>query len=92
MPRRDLHAATIISGVEEVMFALAGINNNQLNTVEEWVEENSTWVAADSLAEKRYFFGGVAVPKKFICPLNQPSEYRLRIYRYAIIVSFTKYR
>ena len=52
------------------MFAMAGISNNQLSTVEEWEEDNSTWKATDSLAEKRYFFGGVAVPKNFICPLN----------------------
>merc|ERR1719234_1833392 len=79
MPRRDFHVATIISGGEEKMFALAGYyepkgyyDGNYLDTVEEWVEANSTWKAADSLAEKRYFFGGVAVPKK----LHMPSEHR----------------
>ena len=28
----------------------------------------------------------------FSCVWDQPSEYRLTIYRYAIIVSFSKYR
>ena len=55
------------------MFAVAGSSGERdfhyLNTVEEWLEENATWAKADSfLAERRAFFGAVAVPKKFICP------------------------
>ena len=76
-PRRWFHLATIISGGEEKMFALAGYyepkgyyNGNYLNTVEEWVETNSTWKAADNLIERRHMFGAVAVPKHLICPLN----------------------
>jgi len=73
-PRRWFHLATIISGGEEKMFALAGTygsyDGNFLNKVEEWVETNSTWKAADSLVEGRRSFGAVAVPKHLICPLN----------------------
>ena len=75
-PRRWFHLATIISGGEEKMFALAGTDGsydgNFLNSgkVEEWVETNSTWKAADSLVEGRRSFGAVAVPKHLICPLN----------------------
>jgi len=73
-PRRWFHLATIISGGEEKMFALAGTygsyDGNLLNKVEEWVETNSTWKAADSLVEGRRSFGAVAVPKHLICPLN----------------------
>ena len=41
-PRRSFHAATIISGGQEKLLALAGYGSRYLNTVEEWVEEYST--------------------------------------------------
>ena len=67
-PRRWFHLATIISGGEEKIFALAGYNNgNILNTVEEWVEASSTWKATNNLIERRYYFGAVAVPRQLIC-------------------------
>jgi len=66
-PRQFFHAATIITGGEEKMFALAGLHNKDLNKVEEWVETSSTWKAADNLVEKREGFGSVAVPKQLIC-------------------------
>ena len=71
-PRRWFHLATIISGGEEKLFALAGYDGStHLNTVEEWVEENSTWKTANNnLIEKRETFGVVAVPRRLICPLN----------------------
>ena len=74
MPRRLFHVGTIISGGEEKMFALAGSTfaldgSTYLNTVEEWVEANSTWKAADSLVQERRSFGAVAVPRRLICPL-----------------------
>jgi len=74
LPRRLFHVGTIISGGEEKMFALAGSTfaldgSTYLNTVEEWVEANSTWKAADSLVQERRSFGAVAVPRRLICPL-----------------------
>merc|ERR1711990_1417986 len=55
MPRTFFHVATIISGGEEKTFAVGGKDDRKpgvmdsilLNTVEEWVEESSTWKAAD---------------------------------------------
>jgi len=68
-PRNGFHLATIISGGEEKMFALAGYDGSTyLNEVEEWVEANSTWKAANNLVEKREGFGSVAVPRNLICP------------------------
>ena len=67
-PRRHFHVSTIISGGEEKMFALAGRDNSGfLNTVEEWVEESSTWKAADNLVEKRCHFGAVSAPRHLVC-------------------------
>jgi len=73
-PRMYFRLATIISGGEEKMFALAGSDDydgrNYLNTVEEWVEASSTWKAANNLVEGRHGFEAVAVPRRLICPLN----------------------
>jgi len=74
-PRRWFHLATIISGGEEKMFALAGsmfapAGSTYFNTVEEWVEASSTWKAANNLVEGRHGFEAVAVPRRLICPLN----------------------
>ena len=67
-PRRSFHAATIISGGQEKLLALAGYGSRYLNTVEEWVEESSTWREADSfLEERRVHFGVVSVPSELIC-------------------------
>ena len=66
-PRRYFHIATIFSGGEEKMFALAGKGGSNLNTVEEWVEESSTWKAADNLVAKRRSFGAVAAPRHLVC-------------------------
>jgi hypothetical protein len=69
-PRRNFHIATIISGGEEKLFALAGFDGSiRLNRVEEWVEESSTWKAADNLVEKRNGFGGVTASRHLVCPL-----------------------
>ena len=63
-PRNFFH----ISGGEEKLFALAGRNYATcLNTVEEWVEESSTWKAADNLIEKRTSFGAVSAPRHLVC-------------------------
>ena len=70
-PRYRFHIATIVIEGEEKMFALAGSSTHTLwktNTVEEWVEESSTWKAADNLVEKRTEFGAVVMPKHLICP------------------------
>jgi len=71
MPRRGFHIATVISGGEEKMFALAGDNDNDslppLATMEEWVEESSTWKAADNLVQRRYVFDVVTAPAHLVC-------------------------
>ena len=74
-PRYYFHLATIRSGGEEKMFAVGGSGDTSSshNTVEEWVEESSTWKAADNLIEKRQQFAAVAVPRKLICPLLEDS-------------------
>jgi hypothetical protein len=71
MPRRRFHIATIISGGEEKMFALAGWHSfySPINSVEEWVEESATWKAADNMVEQRSDFGSVAAPRHLVCPL-----------------------
>merc|ERR1712037_875209 len=70
-PRYYFHIATIVSGGVEKMFALNGFtstgNRDITVTVEEWVEESSTWKAADNLVEKRSKFGSVAVPRHLVC-------------------------
>ena len=68
MPRHYFHLATIRSGGMEKVFALSGFGGSSwVNTVEEWVEESSTWKAADSLSRIRGQFGTVAVPIELIC-------------------------
>ena len=69
-PRFKFHVATIHSGGKEKMFALAGHDgSHRINSVEEWVEENSTWKAADNLDVKSGEFGVVAVLSPIICPV-----------------------
>ena len=67
-PRRSFHAATIISGGQEKLLALAGYGSRYLNTVEEWVEESFSWKAANNLVKARNDCGAVTVPTKLICP------------------------
>ena len=70
-PRIYFHINTIVVGREETLFALAGKyskwDSTSLNSVEEWVEESSTWKAANNLVEKRYDFGAVAAPRHLVC-------------------------
>ena len=67
-PRRWFHLATIRRGGQEKVFAVGGTDDTVEELVEE--EENTTWRQADSfLREKRGFFGVVAVPEEFICPV-----------------------
>ena len=70
IPRHWFHLATIKEGGIQKVFALAGkIDGGQyLSTVEEWVEETSTWKAADNLTLSRGLFGTVALPKELLCP------------------------
>ena len=71
MPRRKFPIATVISGGKVRTFALGGYissTSTGVDTVEEWVEESSTWKGADSLTEARYGFGAVAVPRALVCP------------------------
>ena len=67
-PREYFHVATITSGGQEKMFALAGRGSSVVNTAEEWVERSSTWKAANNLVEKKRLFGAVVVPRALICP------------------------
>ena len=69
-PRDWFHLATIRIGGEEKVFAVGGEDapTNELNTVEEWVEESSTWKAANNIAQKRGYFGTVTVPRELVCP------------------------
>ena len=72
-PRFWFHLATIRRGGEEKVFAVGGWDDSTFrNTVEELVEEedSATWrKAASSLGERRDFFGVVAVPEEFVCPV-----------------------
>ena len=69
-PRRWFHLATIRRGGAEKVLAVAGDvrTYNELNSVEEWVEESSTWKAADNIVQKRTYFSAVAAPVGLICP------------------------
>ena len=66
-PRYSFHIATIVSGGEEKMFALAGMlgsigyDSMSHNSVEEGVE------AANNLVEKRSDFGSVTAPRHLVC-------------------------
>jgi len=68
-PRYYFHLATIRTGGLVKVFAVGGADasGNELNSVEEWVEESSTWKAADNIAQKRRFFGVVEVPRTLVC-------------------------
>ena len=67
-PRSRFHIATIVEGGEEKLFGLGGDDgSNLLNSVEEWVEESSTWKAADNLVEIRNSFAIVAAPRHLVC-------------------------
>ena len=71
-PRYWFHIATIVFGGEEKLFALGGAlgsigSPNMLNTVEQWVEESSTWKAADNLVEERSGFNVMTAPKNLVC-------------------------
>merc|ERR1712061_877137 len=68
-PRRWFNLATISRGGGETTFAIAGWSGStNLNSVEEWEEESSTWKAAGNLDTARSSFGVVTIPKKIICP------------------------
>merc|ERR1712037_539256 len=69
------HALVAIrSGGQLKLFALGGIGETgtwtpgqtttTIDTVDEWVEETSTWKAAESLSRAIRFFGAVALPKE----------------------------
>ena len=68
-PRSGFHAATAIIGGQKRAFAIGGwFNGSDLSSVEEWVEEDSSWKITESLASKRNIFGLMEVPKRLICP------------------------
>merc|ERR1711953_227593 len=69
-PRRWFNLATISRGGGDTIFAIAGTSSGgaELNSVEEWEEESSTWKAAGNLDTTRNDFGVVTIPKNIICP------------------------
>ena len=68
-PRYAFNLATISRGGGDTTFAIGGESGTeQLDTVEEWEEESSTWKAAGNLDTARSHFGVVTVPKDIICP------------------------
>merc|ERR1712061_438473 len=69
-PRGWFNLATISRGGGETTFAIAGTSSGgaELNSVEEWEEESSTWKAAGNLDTTRNDFGVVTIPKNIICP------------------------
>ena len=81
MPREWFHISTIVVGGKEKMFALAGRDNSPdkngnnsgyFNTVEEWVEESSSWKAADNLLVKRSSVGAVLATRHLVCLAGFP--------------------
>jgi len=68
-PRSGLNLATLTINWQNKVFAIAGWNSKEsVSTVEEWVEESSTWREAGRTTTARTHFGVVALPKEFICP------------------------
>ena len=68
-PRHWFHLATLRIGGKERLFATGGKegSTSYTNTVEEWLEGNSTWKSADPLTEMRGYYGAVVVPRELIC-------------------------
>ena len=68
-PRHWFHLATLRIGGKERLFATGGKegSTSYTNTVEEWLEGNSTWKSADTLSETRGYYGAVVVPRELIC-------------------------
>jgi hypothetical protein len=68
-PRMSFHLATIFNAGENKIYALGGnVDSTCLYSVEEWVEESSSWKPADNLVEKRSAFGAVVASKALVCP------------------------
>ena len=69
--RLMFHLATIFNAGEKKGYALGGYDMStrlELNSVEEWVEESSSWKPADNLVEKRSAFSAVVASKALVCP------------------------
>ena len=67
--RSHFSLATIRNGGGHTLYAIAGFGSSkEVNTVEEWVEESSTWKEAESLTRARRQFGVLRLPKETICP------------------------
>ena len=70
-PRAYFSLATLSNGGRDQLFAIGGLvdgGSTVLNTVEEWVEESSTWKEAESLTTARQRFGVLPLAKHLICP------------------------
>ena len=71
--RLMFHLATIFTASEIKIYALGGHElptyqgSTPSNSVEEWVEESSSWKPADNLVESRHAFGAVVAPKALVC-------------------------
>ena len=68
--RAYFNLATISRGEGHKLFAIGGYDSStkEVNTVEEWVEESSTWKEAESLTRATRKFGVLSLPKESICP------------------------
>ena len=67
-PRIHFKLAKLNIGGQDTILALGGLSNIYLDTVEEWVEETSSWKEAESLSRKMRFYGLAIVPAELICP------------------------
>ena len=68
--RRFFHILSITTGGSERTFALGGDDgsNNVFDSVEELDPDTMTWNTTPAkLAEKRYAFGAVALPRNLVC-------------------------
>ena len=68
-PRHWFQLATLRIDGRERLFATGGKEGSAsyTNTVEEWLEGDSTWKSADTLTEPRGYYGAVVVPRELIC-------------------------
>ena len=69
-PRYWFHIAPIVRKGFEKVIAFGGLDGwSVVDTVEEWVEESSTWKEVNSLSKERSYFGAtVVLNRENICP------------------------
>ena len=80
-PRIHFKLATLKIGGRDTVLALGGLSAKPgieraltfkdsmfIDTVEEWLEETSSWKEAESLSRKMRFYGLATLPAELICP------------------------